>query len=54
MVQDPDEFAFINARGYVVIDGQIADVIGRLDPNLHDPISGFMRFQFREPFKEAA
>jgi hypothetical protein len=50
-VDDPAEFAFILKRGYVTLDGQRADLVDSDDPNLCDPVSGFMRFQFRAPFR---
>jgi hypothetical protein len=49
-VSDPVEFAFIVERGFVTLDGQPADLVDADDPNLCDPVSGFMRFRFREPY----
>jgi len=50
-VDDPAEFRFILERGYITLDGQQADLVDAADPNLCDPESGFMRFEFREPFR---
>ena len=54
VVPDEKEFEFIAERGFVVIDGQPADVVNTHDPAQFHPGEGFMRFRFREPFKEAA
>lgn len=50
-VHNPAEFQFILERGYVLLDGQPADLVDANDENLCDPVSGFMRFQFRAPFR---
>lgn len=51
MVPDPAEFQFIAERGYVVIDGQPADVVNTHDPAQFHAGEGFMRLQFREPYR---
>jgi hypothetical protein len=49
-VDDPAEFQFILVRGWVTLDGQRANLVDAHDLNLCDPESGFMRFQFEEPY----
>jgi hypothetical protein len=50
-VTDPAEFWFIVRRGFVTVDYQRADLVDPHDPELCDPVSGFMRFLFRQPFR---
>ena len=50
IVKDPKEFEFIRRRGFVRLNGQVADLLDD-NPNHCDPESGFMRFRFREPFR---
>ena len=49
-VTNPLEFDFIRKRGFVVVDNQPADLLDDGNVNHCDPASGFMRFQFREPY----